>query len=387
MVESTSSKIAEGQYQQCRRCVMDTDDINISFDAQGYCNHCNYFYEHVEHRLHNGTEGQQKLATLIEKAKASGKGKKYDVIMGLSGGADSSYVAYLAKNFGLRILAVHLDNGWNSELAVHNIERCIEWAGADLYTHVIDWEEFKSMQLAYLKASVIDIEALTDHAIRATIFKLANKYNIKYYLSGQNLATESIMPSSYGYSKVDLKNIKAINRRFGTQRIKTFPSIPLLKLIYYKLFVNIKAIPVLNYVDYDRDIAIKEMEEKMDWKYYGGKHYESTFTKFYQGYVLPKKFGIDKRKPHLSSMICSGQISREEALALLEQPIYPPDQVDQDKEYVAKKFNLSVAEFDAIMEKAPVSHLAYPNNNALINYLLSFTSAKQFVEARKGDKQ
>jgi N-acetyl sugar amidotransferase len=372
------------KYQICTKCVMDTSDPDISFNEKGVCNHCTYYEAHVAPGLKASTE--LVLNSKIQEIKRVGQGKKYDVLMGLSGGADSSYVAYLAKNFGLRILAVHLDNGWNSELAVNNIEKCVEWTNADLYTHVIEWEEFKNLQLAYLKASVIDIEDLTDHAIRAILYQLAEKFNIKYMLSGQNSATESIMPTRYVYMKVDSKNILAINKLFGTKKIKTFPYMSLSKLIYYKFFRKIESVKVLDYFNYDRDKAIESMTKEMGWKDYGGKHFESVFTKFYQSHILPIKFGVDKRRPHFASMINSGQITRQEALGKLEQPLYSEEDLKKDMEYVVTKFDLTQKEFSYIMANPPVPHTDYPNNKKLINFLLSFTSARNYVKKNQEKK-
>jgi N-acetyl sugar amidotransferase len=361
---------------------MDTEDINILFNSEGVCNHCEYYDDVTSSRLNKTHED---FESIIEEIKINGKDKKYDAIIGLSGGADSSYVAYLVKKFDLRLLAVHLDNGWNSREAVQNIKACLEWLGCDLYTHVIDWNEFRDMQKAYLKAGVIDIEALTDHAIRSLVYRLAHKFKVKYLLSGQNLATESIMPSCYGYSKVDSRNIKAIHKRFGELGSKTFPYTSLGKLIYYKLFVKIETVRVLDFYDYNRELAIELMENDMGWQDYGGKHYESIFTKFYQSYILPKKFGKDKRKPHLSSMINSGMMTKAEALNRLETPTFDKNQINNDLDYVARKFNFDPAELRMILSEKPKSHLDYPNNYRIINLLLSLTSSKSFVKARKND--
>lgn len=360
-------------YQQCLRCVMDTSDPLIEFDENGFCNHCNdYIYKWSELK-NNDFNGESYLENIIENAKYAGKNKKYDVIMGLSGGMDSSYVAYNAKKYNLRILAVHLDNGWNSEISVNNIEKCIKYLEADLYTHVIDWNEFKNLQIAYLKAGVVDIEALTDHAIRSVILKLTAKYGIEYHLSGANFATEGILPTSWVYNKLDFKNIRSINKIFGNKKIKTFPGMPLSKYIYYRAIANIKPIDLLNHIDYNVDEAMKNMQDKMGWKYYGGKHHESLFTKFYQGYILPNKFNIDKRIAHYSTLICSGNMSREEALLKLNSKAYSGNEIEADMEYILKKLGLSKLEFDKIMNSPVVSHLTYPNNNKLFQFLKKFS--------------
>jgi N-acetyl sugar amidotransferase len=359
-------------YQQCLRCVMDTSDPLIGFDENGFCNHCTDYFKKWPQVMHFGEQGEAELEKAIEKARNSGRNKKYDVIIGLSGGMDSSYVAYNAKKYGLRILAVHLDNGWNSELSVNNIEKCISYLGADLYTHVIDWNEFKNLQIAYLKAGVIDIEALTDHAIRSIILKLTAKYGIEYNLSGSNFVTEGILPTAWVYNKLDYKNIKSINARFGEGNIKTFPGMPLLKYIYYRAFAKIKPIDLLNYISYNVEEAKERMQINMGWKYYGGKHHESVFTKFYQGYILPEKFGVDKRIAHFSTLICSGNMTRNEAIEKLKSDIYSADELSADMEYVLKKFGLTESAFQSIMKSPVVSHLAYPNNNKLFQILKRF---------------
>lgn len=353
------------EFQQCVRCIMDTSDPMITFDDEGVCNHCTEYLVKLPSKIHLGEQGRNDFNKIIGDIRQAGRKKKYDVIMGLSGGCDSSYVAYLIKEYGLRILVVHLDNGWNSELSVNNIEKCIAYTNADLYTHVIDWEEFRNLQIAYLRAGVIDIEALTDHAIRSVIYRLTHKFNIEYNLSGSNFATEGILPSSWVYNKLDFKNIRAINSKFGTTRIKTFPGMSFLKYVYYKAFTKIKPVDVLNFHDYKVEKAIDDMEKNMGWKYYGGKHHESIFTKFYQGYILPVKFGVDKRIAHYSTLICSDNLTRREAIGLMQRDVYSPEELAQDREYVLKKLGLSEQEFASIMGKEPVSHLAYPNNDFL----------------------
>jgi len=359
-------------YQQCNRCVMDTSDPEIVFDEIGNCNHCNDYFVKLPTALKRGEEGRRFLDQQIEKVRVSGKGKKYDVIMGLSGGMDSSYVAFQAKRYNLRILAVHLDNGWNSEMSVNNIENCVKFLDADLYTHVINWEEFKNLQIAYLKSGVIDIEALTDHAIRSIIYKLTAKYGIEYNLSGFNFTTEGILPTAWGYNKLDFKNIKGINSLFGYSNIKTFPGMSLGKYIYYRAFARIKPIDVLNFVDYEVGKARKEMEVNMSWQYYGGKHQESIFTKFYQGFILPQKFGVDKRRAHYSTLICSENMNRADAIKLLRKSIYMEDELAADMEYVLKKLGISEKEFKIIMSQKPISHLSYPNNNTLFDFFKQF---------------
>lgn len=348
-------------YRTCVRCILDTrDDPKISFNEMGVCNHC-LTYEIVAERRLPGAQREQKLATLLERIKADGQGREYDCVVGVSGGVDSTYVAYLAKKFGLRALVVHCDNGWNSELAVKNIENIVRRLHFDLFTYVIDWDEFRDLQLSYLKASVVDIEALTDHAIFASINHVASEHGIRYILSGENVVTEGVLPASWVHMKSDLINIKAIHRRFGRLPMKTFPTKGFLKGLYYEYVRGIQYIPILDYVEYIKEEAKQVIASELGWRDYGGKHYESIFTRFYQSYILPEKFGIDKRKSHLSTLVCSGQITREEAIAKIREPIIAPDVLQSDREYVIKKFGLTPELFDAIMVAPIKQHTDYPS--------------------------
>jgi len=347
----------ERKYQICNRCVMDTTDPEIVFDENGYCNNCNAAINKLNEVFFIDSEvKKEKLKKIVNQIKFDGKGKKYDCIIGLSGGVDSSYLAYVAvKELNLRPLAIHLDNGWNSELAVKNIDNIINKLGIDLYTHVIDWDEFKNLQISFLKASVIDIEMLTDYAIGETLYRLSKKFGIKYFLSGFNCQSESIMPKTWLYSyKMDSLNIKDIYKKHGNGlRLKTFKFINFYEYLTYGRN-QMKLIPILNYIEYNKQDAISKMEKKLDWRSYGNKHEESVFTKFYQSYILPNKFNIDKRKSHLSSLICSKQITRKEALAELKSPIL----INQDEEinYFIKKLDLEINEFKKIMELIPKDH-------------------------------
>lgn len=344
------------KYQQCTLSVMDTlQDPDIRFDEKGICN---YYYEYKEgekRSVHPGEQGRQDLQKIIDRIKEDGKGKPYDCIMGLSGGVDSSYVAYLCKQYGLRPLAVHFDNGWNSELAVKNIESMVNKCGFDLYTLVVDWEEFRDIHLAYIKASVVDIEVPTDHAIGATLMKLALKHNIKYSLSGSNVHSEFVMPKSWIFNKDDHMNLLDIHRKYGTKKIKTFPLRDTVLKKRVEL-AKIQSINMLNYVDYNKQEAKKTIASELGWRDYGGKHYESLFTKFYQAYILPEKFGIDKRKAHLSTLIFSGQLTKEEALQELAQPLYEPAVFGQEKEFFLKKLGLTDSDWDKIMKTPRRSH-------------------------------
>ena len=346
--------------QVCTNCIMDTSDPEIIFDNVGVCNHCHYYTKLVKTRTFSDAERPAKLNALVGKIKADGKGKAYDCIIGVSGGVDSTYVAYLVKKeLGLRPLAVHFDNGWNSELSVMNIENIIKKLEIDLFTHVVDWEEFKDIQLSFLKASTPDGEIPTDHAINAILFKLATKYNIKHILNGVNVATEAILPLKWGYGYYDFRYIKNVQSLFGQQKIKTLPHFNLVQLFYYLIVKKIKIVPLLDYIHYDKSEAMKLIERELGWRYYGGKHYESIYTRFFQGYILPKKFNIDKRKAHLSNQICSKQITREYAIEKMTHPTYSAELQAEDREYAVKKFNITDREFETIMQSPPKTFLDY----------------------------
>jgi len=353
-------------YRICTRCIMDTSDVDIEFDEKGLCNHCRSYFDHIKVLKETNEYSAEKLEETVEIIKREGEGKEYDSILGVSGGIDSSYTAYYAKKLELRPLLVHFDNGWNSELSVKNIENLVRKIGFDLYTYVIDWEEFKDLQRSFFEASVMDIEMLTDHAIMATMFRLAKRHKIKYVLSGENIATEFILPKTWMYIIKDIKNIRGIHKQFGSRKLKDFPIFGIYEMILYRYIHRLEYVKVLNFIDFKKDDAIRVMETELDWKYYGGKHHESIFTKFFQAHILPTKFGIDKRIAHLSNLICSGQISRKEALEEMEKALYDHLELVQDKEYVIKKLGFAESEFDRIMAEPPKSHLDYPNSKWLI---------------------
>jgi N-acetyl sugar amidotransferase len=325
-------------------------DPDIRFDEYGVCNYYHEYMQAEAKYVKTGRDGEQAIQELVECIQRTGKGKPYDCLIGLSGGVDSTYVAYLVKKWGLRPLAVHLDNGWNSELAVQNVENIVTRLGIDLFTLVVNWDEFRDIQLAYLKASVIDIEVVSDHAIFATMYKLAKEKNINFILSGTNVVTEYIMPPSWLYKKMDFANLKDIHQQYGHRKLKTYPSFGFIKYIYYSSVLNLSPVSILNYVPFNK-AAVKEIiKQELGWRDYGGKHYESIFTKFYQAHFLPQKFKVDKRKPHLSTLICSGQLTKHEALEELRKPLYEEKELTNDTLYVLKKLQLSEAEFDAILQ-------------------------------------
>jgi len=348
---------------------MDTTDPEIQFDENGVCNHCNNYDEKASKELYLDETGQQKLHLIVNEIKNKGKNKEYDCLIGLSGGTDSTMALYTIKKLGLRPLAVHLDNGWNTELSARNIEQVVKKFNVDLRTKVLDWEEFKDLHLSFLKSSIANAEIPTDHAIVATLFRTAAEEGIQYIISGDNIVTEAIMPASWMYHARDFRIIKSIHKKFGKLKLKTFPTLTLFDWIYYTFVKRIRYFPILNYIQYIQKDAIQLFEKELGWKNYGEKHRESIYTRFFQGYILPKKFNIDKRKAHFSTLICSRQMTREEALEELKHDICSPNEMREDKEYVIKKFGLNEEEFEEIMSQPVKTFRDYPNNNFLFTKL------------------
>lgn len=348
----------EKKYQICNRCVMDTSDPNIIFDTNGVCNHCTQALINLEKEFANPKENIKKLEDLIQTVKNEGKGRKYDCIIGLSGGVDSSFLAYtLVKQFGIRPLAVHVDNGWNSDLAVSNIHNIVTKLNIDLITYVIDWDDFRELQKSFLYASVVDLEMISDHAIGVIVNKIARQKRIKYFLIGSNYQTESILPLSWFYSeKLDSLNILDIFKKYGSKKkIKTFPFLSFKEYFLYGLKYGRYLMP-LSYMNYNKESSKELLKQELGWEDYGAKHHESFITKFYQTYILPNKFGIDKRKAHLSSLICVGQITREEALNELKNPIIQPSEVQNSVSYFCKKMEITNDEFIKIMSQPRREH-------------------------------
>jgi N-acetyl sugar amidotransferase len=345
-------------YQICTRCVMDTTVPNIIFDQNGICNYCTSFIEKQNKLIIDDVEREKLKNIFHENIKKDGKGKKYDCIVGVSGGADSSFALHLALENGLRPLAVHLDNGWNSELSQNNIATLVQAMGVDLFTHVIDWEENKDMQRSLFKAGVLDIEMIMDNAQAATTYRQAVKYGIKHILSGVNSRTEGMpIPEGWYHYKYDVLNIKAIQKKFGTVKIKTHPLMNTLDEIYFTRIKKIKYHKYLDYFHYNKSEAMALLSERYGFVPYQYKHSESIFTRFYQNYILPLKFGVDKRKVHHSNMIVTNQMSRENALNDLKSNSYMSfGDFEKDKLYVLKKLGFSSEEFELYMKSKPVSH-------------------------------
>ena len=359
-------------YRLCSRCVMDTTDPDIRFDADGVCNHCHEYDRRVREEVFTGEDGRRRLQAIAEKIKRHGAGNQYDCVIGVSGGVDSTFVAYKVKQLGLRPLAVHLDNGWDSELAVNNIHKTLETLGIDLYTHVIDWEEFRDLQVAFLKASTPDSEIPSDHAIVSLMYQMAEKTNVPYVIIGRNVRTETHVASAWSMGHFDWKYIRSVHEQFGTVPLRTFPHRTRLQELRYR--EKQRWVSILNYVDYVKKDAMDILQREIGFAYYGSKHHESIYTRFFQGYILPRKFGYDKRKGHLSSLICSGEMTREEALQELEKPPYPLDVQEADRVYVIKKLALTEDEFERIMKLPKKTIFDYPSytrdDRGLLNRVL-----------------
>lgn len=354
--------------QICTRCVMDVSDIEINIDEHGHCNHCKEFLEKRVNHKYQGKKTDIEFKKLIDKIKRAGKGKQYDCVIGISGGVDSSYAVWIAKKEGLRVLGVHMDNGWNSEEAVLNIKNIAKKLQIDYESFVLDWNEFKDVQLSFLRASVPEAETPTDMAIAGSLHRIAAKYGIKHIISGGNFATEGILPRTWHYNSKDMKYFNHIQKTFGKLRLKKYPAFGFWTEIYYKFFKGIRLIYILNYVDYAKDAAVSLLEKELDWKNYGGKHYESKYTGFIQSYYLYKKFGIDYRRATFSSQICIGDVKREDALEQLRLKPFRDEKVEEEKKYIAKKLGISVPEFEDIINQPAKWYFQYPNNEKQLKF-------------------
>lgn len=350
------------EYQVCSNCVMDTTDSMITFDEKGVCDHCHTFYTKVLPNWHTNEQGRRDLDKLVAKIKQAGAGLDFDCIIGMSGGIDSSYLTYLAKKkLGLRPLVFHVDAGWNSQEAVNNIEKLIDNLGLDLYTEVIDWEEMRDLQLAFFKSGVPHIDSPQDHAFFATMYKFAEQHNVKYILTGANFSTECIRnPIEWMYYQSDSIQLLDIHRQFGSRPLNNFPTTSILRhKVYLPYIKGIKVVRPLNYFPYVKEEAIKLLVDEFGWQPYPQKHFESRFTKFYEGYWLPRKFGYDTRRVQYSSLIVTKQMTREEALDKLSHPPYDEETISQDFEYVATKLGISVDELREYMDGPNKSYKDY----------------------------
>lgn len=374
------------EYQICSNCVMDTSDSKISFDVNGVCDHCNDYYKNVLPNWHTDEKGRAELGKIINKIKHDGKNREFDCIMGMSGGADSSYMLHLVvKEFELRPLVFHVDGGWNSELAVNNINVMIDKLQLDLYTEVINWEEMRDFQLAFFKSSVPHIDIPQDHAFIATLYNFAYKHNIKYILNGGNFSTECVRnPLEWLYHGTDMSQINDIITKFGTVPMKTYPFSNILKhKLYLRYFRGIQVVKPLNYLPYHKEEAMNFLNKEYGWVPYPQKHFESRFTKFFEGYWLPKKFGYDTRKVQYSSLILTGQMSREEALEKLSKPAINEDEAKHDFDYVANKLRITSRELQEYMDLPNKSYKDYRNQESMFLFgskVLKFLGIERSVK-------
>lgn len=366
----TSTYSAKRLYRICTNCIMDTSDSNIRFDTRGWCDYCNNYHENIVPNWHPDAVGEAQIMRVVEKIKRDGQGKDHDCIIGISGGVDSSYVTHLAKaKFGLRPLLFHVDAGWNSQQAVNNIEKLVDGLGLDLHTEVINWQEMKDLQLAFFKAQVPHLDTPQDHAFFAGLYNFAAKNRVKYILTGANYSTECVRePLEWHYHASDLRQLRDIHAKFGTRPLKSFPLSDIFTYkLYYRFVKGVKVVKPLNYIPFHKEKAMQELVDIYGWQKYAHKHYESRFTRFYEGYWLPSKFGYDKRRAHFSSLILTGQMTREEALERIAVPAYNPEDIAQDFEYIATKLGVSVDELEALRDGPNKSYKDYKNAMTFIN--------------------
>lgn len=366
---------------------MDTSDSRIKFDPNGMCDHCNDFYTNVKPKWNIDEKSKADLKNIIDNIKKEGEGKEFDCILGLSGGVDSSYMLHVAvKEFGLRPLVFHVDGGWNSELAVHNIQMLVEKLGLDLYTEVINWEEMKDFQLAFFKSGVPHLDIPQDHAFVATLYNFAYKYDIKYILNGGNISTECVRnPMEFMYYGTDMLHIKDIIKQFGTIKMETYPFSSVLRHKFFLRYIKgVQVIKSLNYMPYIKSDALVLLEKEYGWKPYPQKHFESRFTKFYESYWLPERFGFDTRRIQFSSLILTGQMKREDALEKLKKPAFNPDTIDDEFNFIATKLGIQPIELKAYFNMPKKFYWDYKNQEKLFN-----TGAKflKFIGVEKSIKR
>lgn len=357
-------------YKICNNCIMDTSDPNIKFDERGWCDYCNNFHATIKPNWHTDERGERELMNLAEKIKQQGKGKDFDCIIGLSGGLDSSYATYIAKEkMGLRPLLLHVDAGWNTDQAVGNIEKLVDGLGLDLYTEVINWQEMKDLQLAFLKSQIPDQDLPQDGAFFSALYKFARKHKIKYVLTGSNFSTECCRePEEWGgYPGIDKTLFLEIHKKFGTRKLGSFPIVDILVYkVLYQYVLGMEIVKPLNMVPYIKKEAEETLERLFGWQKFQHKHHESRFTRFYEDYWMPKKFGFHKRRAHFSSLIMTGQMTRDEALARISKPEMDEHFLKQEFEYVANKLDLTVDELQGIFEGENKTYRDYKNKRWVI---------------------
>lgn len=361
---------------------MDESATDIRFDANGICNYCTEFLQRSGGLIHeDATLRQTRLDNFNFRVKAAGKGKRYDCVIGVSGGVDSSWALVQAVRLGLRPLAVHMDNGWNSELAQNNIANLVQKLNVDLYTHVIDWPEYRALMQAFFDANVVDVELLYDNAMLKVNYQQAAAHGVKFILAGTNEATEGMrIPSTWNWFKLDKKNIMSIASKFSNVKVKTFPSIGVGSYLYYEYLRRVKWLSFLDFFPYNKSDVLDQLERDFGYKRYPYKHYESIFTRFYQGYILPRKFGVDKRRVHLSTLVAAGQMTREAAIENLRSPPYASEtELAQDIQYFLKKMQWTRARLDAYVAQPETSHSHYASEKGVWNGL---NQAMQFVPAK-----
>lgn len=351
-------------YQICSNCVMDTSDANISFDADGVCDHCRGFKEHVEPNWFPNAEGERRFAAVVEQILEDGKGRDFDCILGMSGGLDSSYLLHKSvKEFGLRPLVFHVDGGWNSDIAVSNIQSLVDGLNLDLYTEVINWNEMRDFQLAFFKSGVPHLDIPQDHAFIATLYNFADKHKIKYILNGGNISTECVRnPLEWLYYGTDMRQLRDIQNQFGTVPMRTYPFSSVLRHKFYLRYMRrIQVVKPLDWMPYTKEMARDTLSELYGWKPYPQKHFESRFTRFYEGYWLPERFGYDTRRVQFSSLILTGQMTREAALTALEKPAYDPETIDHEFDYIARKLGITSEELRGYFTMPRKTYADYKN--------------------------
>lgn len=361
------------QYQLCSNCIMDTTDTSITFNSDGICDYCINFEKNIKSVLNNHQKKNKILVNKLEEIKKSKKSSKYDCIIGISGGIDSCYLAFILKEvYQLEPLVLHVDTGWNSKESVNNIEKIVDGLNLDLFTKVINWREMKDLQLSFFKAQHPNLDIPQDHAIFASLYNFAIENKIKYILTGGNLATECLRePLEWAYHASDVKHIKWIHKKFGTEKLKNFPLCDIFVYkIFYRFFYGLKVFQPLNYIEYNKSEAIKLLEKNFGWEKYSHKHFESRFTKFYEGFWLLKKFGYDKRKAHFSSLILTGQMKREEALVKIKNQPYDDDEAKKLFDYVCEKLEVSPEYLKLLMSKPNKSFKDYKSNYQIINFFV-----------------
>ena len=359
------------KYQVCSRCVMDLSDSSLTFDEAGVCEYCLNFEDNISPNWHTDQRGAKRLDAIAEEIRDAGKGRPFDCIIGLSGGLDSSYLTLVAKErLGLRPLLFHVDAGWNTDQAVGNIERLVDGLGLDLYTEVIDWEEMKDLQVAFLKSQIAHQDIPQDTAFFATLYKFARENKIKHILTGGNYSTECCRePEEWGaYPGVDRMLIKDIHGRFGRRPLTTFPVIDVFVYkVFYRYVLGMQVVKLLDLIPYKKSDAESILESRFGWQKFQHKHHESRFTRFFEDFWLPQKFGYDRRRAHFSSLIMTGQMTRSEALERLERTELDPHTQSQEFEYVAHKLDLTVAELDTIFRGENKTCANYRNKRWMID--------------------